>query len=125
MSRKSKQKFWKYKQNKTRNPNKKRIEIFVWISNLPFEILIEKIQCCQIHDFIFHVNSRNFTLFHEIFLFLPVWTAKNAKTSLSWAFSQRTLPHKHVNLAPYVALVITKIFFQIKKHQPLSFENKY
>jgi hypothetical protein len=39
--------------------------------------------------------------------------------------NERTLPYKHVNLAPYVALVITKIFFEINKHQPLSFENKY
>jgi hypothetical protein len=40
-------------------------------------------------------------------------------------FLERTLPHKHVNLAPYVALVITKIFFEINMHQPLSFENLY
>jgi hypothetical protein len=38
---------------------------------------------------------------------------------------QMTLPNKHVNLAPYVALVITKIFFEINKHQPLIFEKKY
>jgi hypothetical protein len=36
------------------------------------------------------VNSRNFTLFHEIFFYTGMdGTASNAQNSLSWAFSQK------------------------------------
>jgi hypothetical protein len=47
------------------------------------------------------------------------------KTNQNDSCQKRMLPHGHLNLAPYVALVITKIFFEINKHQPLRFENKY
>jgi hypothetical protein len=40
-------------------------------------------------------------------------------------FTQRMLMHKNINSASYVAPDASKIFFEINKHQPLSFINVY
>jgi hypothetical protein len=61
-------------------------------------------------------NSQIFTLFHEIF-FLPVWTAKNAQNSHSWAFSNKSFVLKTIHVTSSYRK--NKRFFYEKAHERL------